>query len=203
MNIYEKMSAITMEIETVAKNLKVDTGKGKGYKAVSEVDILKAVKPIEEKHKVYSYPVNRRLVDSGTMTSKTQYGDTQRLFMRIETTYRFVNVEEPSEYIEVITYGDGVDSQDKACGKAMTYADKYALMKAYKIQTGDDPDVFASEDLVSMTDEATEAEKKVFMDLCEAKGVDPVAILQECGWEKGKMTKAQHGMAMRKLEKLK
>ena len=28
--------------------------------------------------------------------------------------------------------------------KAMTYADKYALMKAYKISTGDDPDKEAS-----------------------------------------------------------
>ena len=29
----------------------------------------------------------------------------------------------------------------------MTYGDKYALLKAYKIQTGDDPDQNASEDL--------------------------------------------------------
>ena len=28
----------------------------------------------------------------------------------------------------------------------MTYADKYALMKAYKISTGDDPDKEASEE---------------------------------------------------------
>ena len=36
---------------------------------------------------------------------------------------------------------------DKAPGKAMTYADKYALMKAYKMVTGDDPDQNASDDL--------------------------------------------------------
>ena len=60
--------------------------------------------------------------------------------MRIEVEYRFVNVDNPSEFIDITTYGDGVDSQDKAPGKAMTYADKYALLKAYKIETGDDPD---------------------------------------------------------------
>ena len=38
-----------------------------------------------------------------------------------------------------------MDTQDKATGKAMTYADKYALMKAYKITTGDDPDQAPSE----------------------------------------------------------
>ncbi|MBR3243048.1 MAG: ERF family protein, partial [Parasporobacterium sp.] len=48
-----------------------------------------------------------------------------------------------------VTYGDGVDSQDKAPGKAMTYGDKYALLKAYKIITGDDPDQNYSEELKS------------------------------------------------------
>ena len=38
----------------------------------------------------------------------------------------------------------GLDTGDKAPGKAMTYADKYALMKAYKLSTGDDPDKDAS-----------------------------------------------------------
>ena len=39
-----------------------------------------------------------------------------------------------------------LDSGDKGDGKAMTYGDKYALMKAYKISTGDDPDAQASVD---------------------------------------------------------
>jgi hypothetical protein len=65
---------------------------------------------------------------------------------RIETVYRFVNVDQPEEYIETTTFAEGIDTQDKGSGKAMTYADKYALMKAYKISTGDDPDQNASEE---------------------------------------------------------
>lgn len=154
MNIYEKLSKITMEIATVAKNLQVETGVGKGYKAVSEGDVLAAVKPIEAKYGVYSFPAIRRIVDSGEIvTTKTYKGELQeskRLFLRVETVYRFVNIEKPEEYVDVTVYGDGVDTQDKAPGKAMTYADKYALLKAYKIQTGDDPDRDASEDLRSL-----------------------------------------------------
>ncbi len=67
--------------------------------------------------------------------------------MRLATVYRFVNIDNPDDYIDITTYGDGVDTQDKAPGKAMTYADKYALLKAYKIQTGDDPDAGASGNL--------------------------------------------------------
>lgn len=152
-NIFQKMLAITQEIATVAKNLNVDSGKIK-YKAVGEADVLAAVKPIEAKHGVYSYPVSRKVIDSGTMVSMSEYNgnkkETSKLFMRIETVYRFVNTEKPDEYIDITTYGDGVDTQDKAPGKAMTYSDKYALLKAYKIQTGDDPDQDASEPLKQM-----------------------------------------------------
>lgn len=149
MNIYEKMAEITAAINTVAKNLQVDTGKGKGYKAVSEADVLAAVKPIEKQFGVYSYPYDREIVESGELVNQTQYGERKSLFLRVKTVYRFVNTEKTDEYIDIVTYGDGVDSQDKAPGKAMTYGDKYALLKAYKIQTGDDPDQNASGELVS------------------------------------------------------
>jgi len=55
-------------------------------------------------------------------------------------------VDKPEEYLDITTYGDGIDSQDKAPGKAMTYGDKYALLKAYKIRTGEDPDANESEE---------------------------------------------------------
>ena len=147
MNIYEKLSAITTELSTVAKNLEVGFGQNK-YKAVGEADVLRAVKPLEAKYKVYSYPVSRTIIESGTVESITAKGDVKKnLFERIEVVYRFVNIEKPEEYIDITSYGDGIDSQDKSVGKAMTYADKYALLKAYKIITGEDPDQNASEDL--------------------------------------------------------
>ena len=45
MNIYQKMANITAELQTVAKNLTVQQTKNSTYKAVSERDILDAVKP--------------------------------------------------------------------------------------------------------------------------------------------------------------
>lgn len=154
MNIYEKMAAITAELQTVAKNLTVGYGNSK-YKAVSERDILDAVKPLEAKHGVYSYPASRTVLESNLLENETASTDakgnttvkkTTTFMTRIATVYRFVNVEKPDEYIETTVFSEGIDSQDKGSGKAMTYGDKYALMKAYKISTGDDPDQTASED---------------------------------------------------------
>lgn len=145
MNIYKRLAAITAELSAVAKNLEVGYGKS-AYKAVGEADVLAAVKPLESKNGVYSFPEERRVIDNYIMKTIGNDGkERQSQFMRLETKYTFVNVDEPTERVSIITYGDGVDPQDKAPGKAMTYADKYALLKAYKIITGEDPDQHASE----------------------------------------------------------
>ena len=144
MNIYEKMLAVTSELKTVGKNLKVQVTQKSSYNAVSEKDILDEVKPLEEKYGIYSYPAERKIVSEDVITTKTDYGEKNSFFMRVETKYRFVNVSNPEDYIDIIAYGDGIDTGDKAPGKAVTYSDKYALMKAYKISTGDDPDKEAS-----------------------------------------------------------
>ena len=150
MNIFQKMSAVTAELQTVAKNLTVSTGKNNTYKAVSERDIIDAVKPLEVKHGIYSFPCDRQVIESQILESESEYqGKVTKkttFFSRIKVTYRFVNVDKPDEYIDMVTFAEGIDAQDKGSGKAMTYADKYALMKAYKISTGDDPDQNASEE---------------------------------------------------------
>ena len=147
MNIYERMQKITEEMGVVQKNLSIQAGSSK-YNAVSERDILDNVKPLEAKYRIYSYPLDRQILQTDTLTKEAEYKGkitkTNSLFMRIETIYRFVNIDLPEQYIDIKSYADGIDTGDKAAGKAMTYADKYALMKGYKISTGDDPDKEAS-----------------------------------------------------------
>ena len=149
MNIYQRIDAIISELAVVAKNLTVQTGKDRSYKAVGERDIIDAVKPLEHKYGVMSYPVSREILDDETLTSEsTGYNGTPvvktTFYIKIRTKYRFVNIDKPEEYIETETISDGIDSGDKGGGKAMTYGDKYALMKVYKISTGEDPDQTAS-----------------------------------------------------------
>lgn len=148
MNLFEKMLEAEKRIGVVAKNLNVSAGNGT-YKAVSERDIIDAVKPIEAELGIYSFPYAREIVESDMLEAIREYkGQTTKTvskYLRLKITYRFVNVENPDEFIDMVTFADGIDTGDKATGKAMTYADKYALMKAYKISTGDDPDQYASE----------------------------------------------------------
>ena len=207
-NIYQKMCAATAEISRVAKNLEVGFGKS-SYKAVGEADVLAAVKPVEEKYGIYSYPVSREIIESGVLENVSEYNGqttTKKQFqMRVSTIYRFVNVDKPEEYIDITTYGDGVDSHDKAPGKAMTYADKYALLKAYKIMTGDDPDQNASGDLKGYTKKApakkdviSEKEQEVLKNMCER-----LNLPLEQAFPKGlALTSEQYTQALAKLKGL-
>lgn len=144
MNIYQKMLRISAEIKTIGKSVDVPTGYNKSYKAVAEKDILAAVKPLEEKYGVFSYPKERVVLESqmyeNEVFQNNQVLKKMSFMMRIMTVYRFVNVDNPDEFVETTTFAEGIDAQDKGSGKAMTYCDKYALLKAYKISTGDTGD---------------------------------------------------------------
>lgn len=178
-NIYQRMLAATNDIQTVAKNLNVEIVKGKGYKAVGEIDILNAVKPVEAKHGIYSYPYQREIISTEKLEKETQYGTKVEFMVRIATTYRFVNIDKPDEYIDVKSYADGIDSGDKATGKAMTYSDKYALMKAYKISTGDDPDQEASPNRIVKETMATAEQEQELKSLMTEERFN--LMLSNCG----------------------
>ncbi len=139
LTLAERMNLITYEMGFVAKNLDVKLPKG-GYKAVGEVDVLEAVKPLEFKYGVRSYPVDRDIIHREILVEETTYGSRNIYYSELEVVYRFERVEDKEDYILVKSYSSGIDSGDKGFGKAMTYGDKYALMKGYKISTGEDPD---------------------------------------------------------------
>ena len=184
-NIFQRMSKVTQEITAVAKNLSVGYGSSK-YKAVGEADILAAVKPAEAKHGVYSYPLSREIVESGTMEKETKNGKSIQMYMRIKVVYRFLCIDNPESYLDIESFGDGVDTQDKAPGKAMTYADKYALMKAYKIITGDDPDQYASEpqDKVNAKETAFPGRNEMLDTICMKYNTETIEkILKANNWK--------------------
>lgn len=186
MNIYQRIDAITAELAVVAKNLTVQTGKSSSYKAVGERDIIDAVKPLEHKYGVVSFPVSREILDDTMLESEgTDYkGNPVKrttFYIKIRTKYRFVNIDKPEDFIETETISDGIDSGDKGGGKAMTYGDKYALMKVYKISTGEDPDQKASEETEytkpqTLKQYASEAQIMTIRELAAQAEIDLAAI---------------------------
>lgn len=77
-----------------------------------------------------------------TMTTKTRQGDKLMWIYEADMTYRWVNVDNEDEFIEVTLHAVGWnDDPAKAKGAARTYAIKYYLWDEFSVDQGeDDPD---------------------------------------------------------------
>ena len=140
MNIYQKMLCIMQDVQYLAKDDKVEFGSTK-YKALSEEKVTRIMRDELIKYKMLIFPIQQTATRSGQIT-------------HVDVTYRLQNAENDEEYIDIVSCGDGADSQDKGSGKAMTYAFKYMWLRTFAIPTGEDPDKISSEELdAQMTDD--------------------------------------------------
>lgn len=148
LNLYQRIQAVSNEIKNIEKNMTV--GKGNyAYKAVQDIDVVLEVKEAETKFGLVSIPIKQELVKSEIVrVQKTDGGETVNYADIVKMTLRIINVDNTSEFIDVESYGRGLDPADKGFGKASTYARKYALLNAYKIATGEDPDKDKSKEQV-------------------------------------------------------
>jgi hypothetical protein len=122
-NIAQRIAAVMGEVDYVQKEKK----QGMNYSIVSHDAVTAKVRPLLHKHGIVYYPRALSVSQNGNRT--------EAVF-----TVRFENIDDRTDYIDVETFGYGVDPQDKGPGKAMSYGVKYALLKVLGLETGDDPD---------------------------------------------------------------
>lgn len=151
LNLYQKIQAVSNKIKNIEKNMTV--GKGNyAYKAVQDIDVTLEVKEAETKFGIVSIPVKQELVKSDIIKIVKDGGGESIQYMDIvKMTLRIINLEKTDEFIDVESFGRGLDPGDKGFGKASTYARKYALLNAYKIATGEDPDENKSKEQIPVT----------------------------------------------------
>ena len=105
------------------------------YNYLKEADVVQAIRGAMIEERVFMYTSVRR--DNHTVY-QTKSGSTQFL-VSVTMDVKFVDVD--SGESQVCTFcGDGADTGDKGIYKAITGAEKYALMKTFLIETGDDPE---------------------------------------------------------------
>ena len=144
MNIYEKL----VEVRKVVPYLQKEN-KGNQYKYVSSSQVLSNCKakmdelglillPSVVDHKVTESPIEQFDKEGHPIKRTTTY------FTELDMTFTWVNAEKPDETVTCQWYGQGVDiAGEKGVGKALTYAEKYFLLKQFNIATDqDDPDSF-------------------------------------------------------------
>jgi hypothetical protein len=182
MNLYEKIQAVSQEVMNIEKNMTVGSG-NYSYKAVEDRQVTLAVKRSEAKHKIVSIPVMQEVVKSevyedektDTYNGKTTTKVSRSFAVDIKMTVKIIDLEKPDDFIEIVSFGKGIDTQDKAYGKASTYARKYALLNAYKIATGEDPDA----DVSPLADDV-ETKKQSKVETPEPLVIDAVNEMNKC-----------------------
>ena len=124
LNIYQRVLAVMDDLYYVQKEDKKVNGQ---YTFVSHDAVSAAIHPFLVKH---------RIVVTPTVIDHTIDGN--RTVVNVEVN--FVNADIPEEKITINSIGYGIDNQDKGIGKAVSYATKYAFLKMFVLETGDDPE---------------------------------------------------------------
>lgn len=145
MNIYEKIHQVMQDIQYLQKDGFVETGNGKGYKAMTDEKVASTLRPALLKARLVILPVSMETARTDEdITDK--FGNVKKNRVTdCSVTYRIFDIDNPSDYLDVVSSGTGVDTQDKGIGKAMTYARKYMLLNSFLIPTGNDTDDISSD----------------------------------------------------------
>lgn len=140
--ITQALTAVMAAVQNVEKNKTVGLGNN-SYKGVEDKDVKVAIRGAMVQNGLAMVPIaiepNVR-IERWEETYGGQTKPKQSVMTEVKVTYRVLHTS--GEYIDIVGYGHGIDTQDKSAGKATTYALKYALLYTFLIPTGsiDDAD---------------------------------------------------------------
>ena len=135
-NIYQKLLEVRKAVPKLTKN-----NEGFQYKYVSSSQTLEALREIMGEQGLLLVPsvIDYHVVPHEYIDSNGKKHND--FFTELAMKFTWLNVDNPGEKIECAWYGQGLDTGERGVGKALTYAEKYFLLKFFNIATdSDDPD---------------------------------------------------------------
>ena len=132
MNIYQRINAVRKAINYIQKDKSVSAGPAGSYRAVTHDAVTGMVRQHLVEHGIIIAPT---LIDS--VFHAKEDGAKQRLYSA-SYDVRFINMDAPDECVTIRIEAHALDNGDKAPGKAISYATKYAILKLFNIETGED-----------------------------------------------------------------
>lgn len=129
--IYGLMATVLAEVGSISKGRRNEQ---QGYKFRGIDDVYDAVHPLFAKHGIFTVP---RVLSEETSERTTATGTVLR-FVKLTIAYDFFASDGSRVTAEMV--GEAMDAGDKASNKAMSAAQKYALIQTFCIPTGSTPD---------------------------------------------------------------
>lgn len=140
-NIYQRINACMADAAIIEKTKPKDK-EGMKYSFVSHDDVAEMMKPL---FKTYGIATKISIKESEIIQfNAVKQGDNKKTestayLAKVKMDVDFINIDKPEDKMTTEGWiGMGLDSQDKAPGKATTYALKYCLLKTFLLESRDD-----------------------------------------------------------------
>jgi hypothetical protein len=138
MNVYKSINAVQRELaKTGITKDRRNSQQGYNFRGID--DVFNAVSPLLASNGLCILP---RVLSRDCVERQSARGGAL-FYVTVEAEFDFVCSEDGSKHT-VKTYGEAMDSADKATNKAMSAAYKYAVMQAFAIPTEGDNDADAT-----------------------------------------------------------
>jgi len=184
MNLHQKL----IEIRKVVPYLqKTSNNTAQGFRYTSSSQVLGAIRKEMDERGVLLVP---EIVD-GKLHEKSASGGKMHV-TELKMKMTWVDAEKPEVGIPCEWYAQGTDQHEKGVGKALTYAEKFFILKFFNIATDkDDPDAFeakstgkkeAPKKAPEKGGEMSAAQRKFIKSLGKAEGLSAGDIAELVKW---------------------
>lgn len=135
MKIYQAINAVQTDLASIGITKSRRNTQGNGYNFRGIDDVYNTISPLLAKHGLCILPrvLSRECVERSSKSGGALF------YVTVEAEFDFVSSEDGSKHT-VKTFGEAMDSSDKATNKAMSAAYKYAAFQAFAIPTEADND---------------------------------------------------------------
>jgi hypothetical protein len=130
MQVYKAINAVQAELATIGIVKDKRNSQGAGYNFRGIDDVYNAIAPLLAKHGLCILP---RVLTRECVERQSKNGGAL-FYITVEAEFDFVSSEDGTKHT-VKTFGEAMDSGDKATNKAMSAAYKYACFQAFSIPT--------------------------------------------------------------------
>lgn len=130
MQVYKAINAVQAELATlgIVKDKRNTQGAGYNFRGID--DVYNTIAPLLSKHGLCILP---RVLTRECVERQSKNGGAL-FYITVEVEFDFVSSEDGTKHT-VKTFGEAMDSGDKATNKAMSAAYKYACFQAFSIPT--------------------------------------------------------------------
>ena len=135
MNIYKKLLAVQKEIKGLGKDQQSGSGNF-GYKYVTGSKVLEHIKPIlNEQGLILKQEIVR--VENERIDYTTKNGSKSEMLYKVWQKFTWIDTETGEKDVNEF-FSAGQNDWEKGLGSALTYAERYFLLKYFHIATDED-----------------------------------------------------------------